>query len=150
MDAGSAPMPLNKQRFTIAHGWNVSAFKAGDADTVQRASQFILWLTAPGFSVQYLTKSDNVPASKGQLRAQGLPGVPQGQGRVMRPFNEQAADRLPRPHHAVRRQVAGRPSAPRSRRRSLTRLGINDAIAEGQRNAQLILDEDHAELGGGK
>ena len=147
VDAGSAPMPLNKQRFTIAHGWNVSAFKAGDADTVQRASRFILWLTAPGFSVRYLTRSDNVPASKGQLEHKDFQAYLKDK-EVIRPFNEQAA---------VAYRVPTMPSGDRSwqalgasiKKALSNELGINDAIAEGQRNAQLILDEDH-QLGGGR
>jgi multiple sugar transport system substrate-binding protein len=67
LDVGAAPMPLEKQKFTIAHGWNVSAFKVQDADTVQRAARLIMWLTSPAFQVPYLIKSDNVPASRAEI-----------------------------------------------------------------------------------
>lgn len=147
VDVGSAPMPLNKQKFTVAHGWNVSAFKAGDADTIQRASQFILWLTSPGFSVQYLTKSDNVPATKGQLEHKDFQTYLKNK-EVMRPFNEQApfAYRVPTmPSGDKSWQALGA-----SLKKALNNeLGINDALTEGQRNAQLILDEDYR-LAGGK
>jgi ABC-type glycerol-3-phosphate transport system substrate-binding protein len=141
VDVGSAPMPINKQKFTLAQGWNVSAFKVKDADTVQRSSQFILWLTAPGFSVQYLTKSDNVPASKAQLEHKDFQTYLKN-NEVMRPFNEQAAT-------AYRVPIV--PSGDKSwqamgvafKKALNNELGINDAIAEAQRSAQVILDEDY-------
>ena len=147
VDVGSAPMPLNKQKFTIAHGWNVSAFKVPDAETVQRSAQLILWLTAPGFAVQYLTKSDNVPASRAALEHTEFQTYLRS-NEVMRPFNEQApiAYRVPTmPSGDKSWQALGA-----SIKKALNNeMGINDALAEGQRNAQLILDED-VRLTGGK
>src|SRR5688500_7690013 len=139
-------MPLNKQKFTIAHGWNVSAFKVQDADTVQRSSRLIMWLTSPTFAVPYLTKSDNVPASKAALEHKDFQAY-LATSPVMKPFNDQAP-------HAYR--VPTMPSGAKSwdalgasiKKALNNEMGTNDALAEGQRNAQLILDEDLRNTGG--
>jgi multiple sugar transport system substrate-binding protein len=146
VDVGSAPMPLDKQKFTIAHGWNVSAFRVKDADTVQRAARLIMWLTSPAFQVPYLVKSDNVPASRAALEHKDFQAY-LANSPVMKPFNDQAP-------HAYR--VPTMPSGARSwdalgasiKKALLNEMGLNDALAEGQRNAQLILDEDHRNAGG--
>jgi hypothetical protein len=66
-------MPLHKVKFTIPHGWNVSAFKNADSYVQHTAARFILWLTSPVFTVPYLIKSDNVPASRAALLPRSHP-----------------------------------------------------------------------------
>jgi len=146
VDVGAAPMPLNKQRFTVAHGWNVSAFKVKDADTMQRSVRLAMWLTSPAFQVPYLIKSDNVPVSKASFEHKDFQAY-LAKDAVVKAFSDQApiAYRVPTMPSLVKAQDAVSVSIKKA---LLNEMGLNDALAEAQRNAQLVLDEDLRNTGG--
>ena len=140
LDVGSVAIPSQKARFTQADGWNVGIFKAKDAAVQQAAARFALWLNSTAFQVPFLIKSDNVPVSKAALEHKDFQAY-LAKDPVVRVFSDQA----PNAYRA--------PTAPSGRKaedvisgylkKALNNeMGLNDALAQGQREAQLILDDD--------
>lgn len=140
VDVGAAPVPVHRARFTGAHGWNLAVFKVGDPDVQHAAARFAMWLNAPAFQVPGLIKGDNVPVSRAALEHKDFQDY-LARDPVVKVFNDQAP-------HAFR--VPTFPSGRKSeltlgefvKKALLNEMALNDALVEGQREAQLILDED--------
>jgi len=144
VDVGSAPMPIHKTRFTIGHGWNLSAFKHKDAAVQLASARLIKWMNTTAFQVPYAIKSDNVPVTKSSLEHKDFQAY-LAKDPVVKVFSDQAP--------AVYR-VPAMPSGFKSmdqitvsvKKALLNESSINDAMAEAQRQAQLILDDDLRQL----
>jgi multiple sugar transport system substrate-binding protein len=143
MDVAAAPVPAHTTKFTLAHGWNTALLNpapSAPAPTADAAGRFALWLTSPTFLVPFHAKSDTVPISRATLEHKDFQTYLAGDS-VIRLINEQAslAHRVPASPSLLQAQTA----VSEFIEKALTnQLGINAAVAEGQRAAQVLLDQD--------
>lgn len=140
VDVGAAPIPVHKERYTMAHGWNIAIFKVPDADVQHAAARFALWLNSPSFQVPYLIRSDNIPVTKAALEHRDFQAY-LAKDPVVRVFNEQAprAFRVPTMPSGRKSELA---MSDFIRKALIGEMSLADALAQGQKAAQLVLDED--------
>lgn len=140
VDVGAAPIPFHRARYTIAHGSNIMVFKVRDGDAQHAAARFAMWMNSPTFQVSATVRNFLIPVSKATLEHKDFQ-----QALVKDPVFKVFADQAP---YAWR--IPTFPSERESenalgefiKKALLNEIGINEALTEGQRAAQLILDED--------
>jgi multiple sugar transport system substrate-binding protein len=140
VDVGAAPIPVQKARYTMAHGWNLAIFKVPDGDAQRAAARFALWLNSPGFQVPYLIRSDNVPVTRAALEHRDFQAY-LARDPVVKVFNEQApyAFRVPTMPSGRKSELAMSDYIGKALRNEIS---LADALSQGQRAAQVVLDED--------
>lgn len=140
VDVGSAPIPTHKTKFTVGQGWNLGIFKHKDAAVQSASARLVMWMNTPAFQVPYLIKSDNVPVSKAALAHKDFQAY-LAKDPVVKVFSDQAPNvyRVPAMPSGFKAMDQITVSVKKA---LLNEQGINDAVAEAQRQAQLVLDED--------
>lgn len=140
IDAGAAPIPAHRAKFTLGHGWSVAVLKNPDKDVQFAAARLAMWLNAPRFQVPFNVKSGGLPVSKATLEHKDYQDF-----LAQDPFVKVAASQMPTAYRI--------PTFPSGRKAEFEldayikkafdkAISLNDALAEGQRAAQVVLDAD--------
>jgi ABC-type glycerol-3-phosphate transport system substrate-binding protein len=140
VDVGAAPIPNHRARFTMGHGWSASVLKNKDGDAQNVAARFLMWLNSPQFQVPNIIGAEALPVSKGALEHKDYQAKI-AQDAVTKVF----ADQMPFAYRV--------PTFPTARKSEFeleaylkkafeNQIGLNEALVEGQRAAQVVLDAD--------
>ena len=140
VDFGAAPIPAHRAKFTLGHGWSVAVLKSPDGAAQEAAARLAMWLNAPGFQVPFNVQSGGLPVSAATLEHKDYQAY-----LAQEPVMKVAASQMPTAY-----RIPTFPSGRKSefeldayiKRAFDNAIGLNEAIAEGQRAAQVVLDAD--------
>jgi ABC-type glycerol-3-phosphate transport system substrate-binding protein len=140
VDVSAAPIPNHRARFTMGHGWSASVLKNKDGEAQNVAARFLMWLNSPQFQVPNIIAAEALPVSKAALEHKDY------QTKIAQdPVTKVFADQMPFAY-----RIPTFPSARKSefeleaflKKAFENQVGPNEALAEGQRAAQVVLDAD--------
>lgn len=145
VDAGAAPMPVNKVPYTMAHGAAYPVFKVANKDVQHAAARFAMWQNSPSFQVGFVAGARNLPVSKAALAHPDYQKVV-AEDPAFKAFTDQTgfAWRVPTYPSGRRSEVA---MSEFLKKGLLNEIGLNEALSEGQRAAQIVLDNDLKQYG---
>ncbi len=145
VDSGAAPMPRHNVPYTMAHGWVNSILKVPDDAVQEGAALYAMWKSGPGWGVPFCLEGSNVPISGATLNhptlQAGLKEDP-----ILKTFIDQAPYAWRVPTFPSGRKSESELSA--FVKKGLdNELGLKEALEQGQRAAQIVLDNDIKQYG---